>query len=176
MVTNMNKNMKCIVLIGMPGSGKTTIGKILSKKLGLKHVDIDKYIEKSTGKTIAEIFKEGEEVFRRLEKETVNKFSKEKGIVISTGGGTIKNYSNIKALKENGIIIFIDRPIENIAANVNLGNRPLLKDGVDRLYDLYDERYELYKKYSDFQIANDDSLEEAVIRIINIISNGYKKI
>jgi shikimate kinase len=172
----MNKNMKCIVLIGMPGSGKTTIGKALSKKLGLKYVDIDKYIEKSTGKTIPEIFKEGEEIFRRLEKEAVNKFSKEKGMIISTGGGTIKNYSNIKALKENGIRIFIDRPIENIVANVNLGNRPLLKDGIDRLYDLYDERYELYKKYSDFQIVNDDSLEEAAIRIINIISNGYKKI
>jgi shikimate kinase len=168
--------MKNIVLIGMPGSGKTTIGKILSKSLGLKLVDIDKYIEKSCGKTISQIFTESEEVFRKLEMDAVYKFSKEKGIIISTGGGTIKNYSNIKALKKNGIIIFIDRPIENIAAKVNFGKRPLLKDGIERLYRLYDERYGLYKKYSDFQIANDDSLEDAVEKIIRIVNQYNKKI
>ena len=173
---NMNKNIKNIVLIGMPGSGKTTIGKILSKKLGLKHVDIDKYIKKSAGKTIPEIFKESEEVFRSLEREAIKKFSKGKGMVISTGGGTVKNYSNIKALKENGIIIFVDRPIEDIAENVDLENRPLLKDGIDKLYALYDERYDLYRNYSDFQIINDVSLEEVVIRIINIVNQYYKKI
>jgi shikimate kinase len=165
----MNTNSKNFVLIGMPGCGKTTIGKILSKKSGLKLVDLDKYIEKSSGKKISQIFMEGEDVFRSLERKAVYKFSREKGIIISTGGGIIKNYSNIKALRENGIIIFIDRPIENIAANVNLSKRPLIKDGVDRLYVLYNERYELYKKYSDIQIINDGSLEEAVIKIINIV-------
>lgn len=166
----MNKNRKNIVLIGMPGSGKTTIGKILSKKLGFKLVDLDKYIEITTGKTIPQIFMEGEERFRSLERETVNRVSKENGIIISTGGGTIKDYRNIEALKENGIIIFIDRPIENIAANANLSKRPLLKDGIHKLYDIYNERYELYKKYSTFQVMNDSSLEEVVNRIIRIIN------
>lgn len=168
---NNNKDLKNIVLIGMPGSGKTTIGKILSKNLGLRLIDIDKYIEKGSGRTISEIFKESEEAFRRLEMDAVNKFAKEKGMIISTGGGTIKNYSNIKALKKNGIIIFIDRPVEDIAANVNLGKRPLLKNGIAKLYALYEERYELYKKYSDFQIANDESLEAAVEKIIKIINH-----
>jgi shikimate kinase len=166
-------NLKNIVLIGMPGSGKTTIGKILSKKLGLKLVDLDKYIEKSSRKKISQIFIEGEEIFRSLEGKAVHKFSKEKGMIISTGGGIIKDYSNIKVLKENGIIIFIDRPIENIAANVNLEKRPLIKDGIDSLYALYDERYELYKKYSDFQITNDNSLEEATKKIIDIVNQYY---
>lgn len=173
MVNSMNKN---IVLIGMPGSGKTTIGRIISKKLGLKLVDIDRYIERFTGRTISQIFTEGEEIFRDYERKAVNKFSKEKGIVISTGGGIIKDDRNIEALKKNGIIIFIDRPIENIAANTNLSKRPLLKDGIDRLYALYDERYELYKKYCDLQIVNDASLEEAVIGIINMVNQYYKKI
>jgi shikimate kinase len=162
----MKENKKNIVLIGMPGSGKTTIGKILSKRLGIRLVDIDKYIEFSTGKTIPQIFQEGEEVFRRLERETVNKLSRERGIIISTGGGTVKDYGNIEALKKNGIIIFIDRPIENIAANANIRKRPLLKDGIQNLYAIYNERYELYKNYCDYQIANVKGLEEIVQRII----------
>lgn len=168
-----NINNRNIVLIGMPGSGKTTIGKILSKKLGLKLVDLDKYIEESSRKKISKIFIEGEEIFRSLESSAVNKFSKEEGLIISTGGGTIKNYSNIKALKENGIIIFIDRPIEEIAANVKLEKRPLIKDGINRLYALYEERYELYKSYCDVQVSNDGSLEDVVIRIIKIVNEYY---
>lgn len=173
MEIDMHKN---IVLIGMPGSGKTTIGKILSKKLGLKLVDLDRYIERNSGKKIPEIFAEGEAVFRDYERRAAYKFSREKGIIISTGGGTVKDYRNMEALKKNGIIIFIDRPIENIAAQANLTKRPLLKDGIERLYTLYDERYELYKKYCDFQIINDCSLEEAALMIIDIIDEYNKKI
>lgn len=166
MVINMDKN---IVLIGMPGSGKTTIGKILSREIGIRLVDIDKYIESRTGRTISQIFTEGEKVFREYERKAVYNISREKGIIISTGGGTVKDYRNVKALKENGIIIFIDRPIENIASSASLSKRPLLKDGVDRLYSLYNERYGLYKKYCDFQITNDGSLKDAVLKIMDII-------
>lgn len=163
---NEDKN---IVLIGMPGSGKTTVGKILHKELGKRFIDMDLYIEEEYGKSITEIFEKGEEYFRELERKAVNKISCSKGIIISTGGGVIKNYSNINDLKKNGIVIFIDRPVENIAEDVTLANRPLLKDGVEKLYDILEERYKLYKDYCDFQVVNNGSIEDVVKEITRLI-------
>lgn len=166
----MRKN---IVLIGMPGCGKTTIGKILSKRLECKFIDIDEYIEETNGKSIPQIFKLGEDYFRILEMEAIDKLRKEKNLVISTGGGVVKNYINIKRLKENGAIIFIDRCIENIAEDVNISNRPILKSGINKLHELFQERYEYYKNYSDFHVINDGSVEEVVERTIDMISRRY---
>lgn len=163
----MRKN---IVLIGMPGCGKTTIGKILSKRLECKFIDIDEYIEETNGKSIPQIFKLGEDYFRILEMEAVDKLRKEKNLVISTGGGVVKNYINIKRLKENGVIIFIDRCIENIAEDINISNRPILKSGINKLHELFQERYEYYKNYSDFHVINDGSVEEVVERTMDMIS------
>jgi len=165
----MYKMDKNIVLIGMPGCGKTTIGKILSKKLGYKFIDVDEYIEENSGKSISQLFELGEDYFRTLEMEAVNKLSSEKATVISTGGGVIKNYSNMKELKENGLVIFIDRDIENIAEDVKVSKRPLLKDGVNKLYEIFNERYELYKKYCDYHVINSSSIEEVVKRIMEVI-------
>lgn len=162
----MKKN---IVLIGMPGCGKTIIGKTLYKKLEFDFVDIDRYIEEKSGKLIPELFKEGEDYFRNLEREAVNELSKEENLVISTGGGVIKNYSNIEDLKKNGVVIFIDRPVENIAQDVEVSHRPLLKDGVQKIYELFNERYEMYKKYSDFHVVNDSNIENVVEQIIDIV-------
>lgn len=161
--------IKNIVLIGMPGCGKTTIGKILSERLEAKFIDIDKYIEKYNKKSITEIFQQGEEYFRNIERKAVLKINKEKNCVISTGGGVIKNYLNMEDLKKNGIIIFIDRPIESIAKDVNMSNRPLLKQGVESLYNIFEERYELYKKYCDFQVINQGGIEAAVESILEVI-------
>lgn len=161
--------MKNIVLIGMPGCGKTTIGKILSEKLNMKYCDIDEYIEKKTGRTIPEIFQDGEEEFRRIEREAVLEVSKGKDMAIATGGGVIKSFINIENLRRNGIIIFINRPIENIMGDIDADNRPLIKDKKEKLYSLYKERYPLYKKYCDYQVMNIGSLEEVVERIIEII-------
>lgn len=163
---NLNKN---IVLIGMPGCGKTTLGQLLSKHLGIKFIDVDCYVEQSTNKTIPELFEKGEEHFRRCESEAIKELSKEKGIIISTGGGVIKNPDNMAALKKNGTIIFIDRPIEDILTDPTLSNRPLLKGGVHKIYDLLNERYDLYKKYCDFRIVDDKSIEDALKKIVNIL-------
>jgi shikimate kinase len=163
---NMDRN---IVLIGMPGSGKTTVGKILYRRLGLKFVDVDEYIEEESGKSIPELFSVSENHFRNVESESIRKLSMGNSSVIATGGGGIKNDINIKELKKNGIVVFIDRPLENIASDVEISKRPLLKEGVQKLYDLYDERYEIYKKHSDIHVLNDKKIDDVVERIIEKI-------
>ncbi|GIM29532.1 shikimate kinase [Clostridium polyendosporum] len=168
----MNYLTNNIVLIGMPGCGKTTIGKMVSEKLKMDFIDLDEFIEKITGDSIKEIFKHGEEHFRNLESEAVCEVSKFKSTVISTGGGVIKKHINIEKLKENGLIIFIDRSIEDIASDVKISSRPLLKDGPQRLYELFDERYNLYNKYSDIIVKNNGEIEDIVEEIIKIYNNN----
>lgn len=159
-----------IVLIGMPGSGKTTIGSLLSKKLNKKFIDMDELIEKTEEKSISDIFVIGEEHFRNIESNIARNLSNEKSsIVISTGGGIIKRKENIDFLKINSIIIFINRPLEKIIQDININNRPLLKRNTEDIYKLYNERILLYEKYSDLEILNDDTIECAVNKIINSI-------
>lgn len=162
----MDKN---IVLIGMPGCGKSTIGEILANNLDIEFCDVDKYIEEKHDKKISDIFKNEEEYFRRLETDAVCDVVKKCPQVISTGGGVVKNSFNIEKLKENGIIIFIDRPIENILNDVDISERPLLKDGKEKIISLYKERYPLYKKYCDYIVKNDVSIDEVVKRLVSIV-------
>ena len=161
---------KNIVLIGMPGCGKSTIGKILASKIGYKFEDLDDYIESISGKTIKELFLKGEENFRQWEQEAVTKIYDKTGMVIATGGGTIKSTFNMKLLMKRGIIIFIDRPIDNIMKDIDIRTRPLLKDGVEKLYDLYDERYNIYKAYSDVKINNSGTIKESIDEILKSIT------
>lgn len=160
---NFNKN---IVLIGMPGCGKTLIGKMLSEKLHRNFIDLDEYIEKVEGCSITEIFKNGEENFRSLETEAVIFASKSKSSIIATGGGVIKKAKNIEKLKENGIIFFIDKSPQDIICDINLSTRPLLKNSMQNVNTLFEERYELYKLYSDIIIKDDGKRQEIVEKII----------
>lgn len=166
--------MKNIVLIGMPGCGKTTIGKILARELGMKYCGIDEYIETSKSKTISEIFKDGEESFRQIEREAVLEISKEENTVIATGGGVIKSFENIENLRKNGIIIFLNRPVENILTDIDTVTRPLLKDGKEKLYTLFKERYTLYKEYSHYEVMNIGEIQKVTQKIIEIIKNENK--
>ena len=165
---NKNYRMKNIVLIGMPGCGKSVIGQILAEKLGMTFLDIDTYIEESTKHTITEIFKNGEEGFRDIEAKAVEEVSEKAPAVISTGGGVIKRYENILNLKKNGIIIYINRPIENIAVDIDVEARPLLSKDPSQLYRLYKERGPLYKKYCDHEIMNIGNIDDVVSNIIEI--------
>ena len=162
----MNKN---IVLIGMSGSGKTTIGKALSIILNKKLIDIDSYIEKTEGKSILEIFDKGEAHFREIVSKAVLMISKNIDSIISTGGGIIKKEKNMALLKENGIVIYIDRPVEMILKDIDDTNRPLLKNNKTNLYEMYELRNPLYKKYSDLIVVNDASEEMVINKIIKIL-------
>ncbi len=159
-----------VVIIGMPGSGKTTIGKILGRELDLKFYDMDEYIQERTSKSILELFENGEDYFRNIETDMCRELSKEKNVLISTGGGVVKKKENIDALKKDALIIFLDRPVEKILEDVDVSKRPLLKDGKERVINLYNERYELYKKYSDEIVVNDSDMIEVIERLKNVIA------
>ncbi len=146
-----------VVLIGMPGSGKSTIGKLIAKKTGKKFIDSDDEIIKREQKSISEIFATvGEQGFRNIESEVILSLSTVQNAVIATGGGAILNKNNIDLLKENGKIYFIDRPLEDIAAT---DDRPLSSNRND-LEKRYRERYEIYCSCCDKQIkiSNDPDL------------------
>lgn len=160
--------MKSIALIGMPGCGKSTIGKLLADRLNFQFVDMDSFIENHYKTTIKELFSIGEEHFRDCESEVCKSLSEKEKTVISTGGGVVKREKNITALKKNCVIIFIDRDVEDILSDIDFSSRPLLAKGhKENLLRLYDERFELYKSYCDFSVKNDSDLETLVEEIVS---------
>ncbi|MBS6503147.1 MAG: AAA family ATPase [Clostridium sp.] len=163
----MDKNI--ILLIGMPGCGKSTIGEELANKINYDFCDMDKYIEEISNSTVKELFNISEEYFRDYETLACKELSNKSKIIISSGGGIIKRKKNIDFFKDTGIIIFIDRPIEDILKDVDTSSRPLLSDGKSKLYNLYSERYNLYNNYCEIKIVNDTTIEETIDKIIKII-------
>ena len=130
-----------IVLIGMPSSGKTTVGRILAEKCGKELADTDEYIVKKIGMPIADFFAQhGEAEFRKIEKETVAGLASTGGKIIATGGGAVLDAENVRALKQNGVLVFLDRRPENLIAT---DDRPL-SSRRSALEKLYAERYDIY--------------------------------
>lgn len=160
-----------LAFIGMMGSGKTTISKVLSNLLSLKYFSIDEEIEKNNKKTITDIFKEeGEAYFRNEELLTVSKLAKENNAVVDCGGGIILNPENIKILKENGfIVLFLDRGIDAIFEDIDFNTRPLLKENPEKLFEIYNHRIEKYRTYADYIIDNDGSIDKVVKSIKNLV-------
>lgn len=164
-----------LVLIGMPGSGKTTLGQLVADRLQWEFCDTDQFVEKRAGRSISDIFRlEGEEAFRRLETEAIREFSRRRKVVIATGGGSVTRPENMDLLAHNGRIIYIDRPIEQIAA-AKLSGRPLLAGDNGRLYKLYEERKHLYEHYATHRIVNGQRPEKVVDAILPIMKGREKK-
>lgn len=116
--------MKNIVLIGMPGCGKTTFGRALAERLHRPFVDADAYLEEKEGRTIQSFFAESEKAFRDAEERTVEDLSARQGLIIATGGGVVKRQSNVVKLHASGLIIFIDRRAEDIVTDVEVEKGP----------------------------------------------------
>lgn len=161
--------MANIVLIGMPGAGKTTIGRKLSKALGRPVLDADDKVVEQTGRTIKDLFQEGEDVFRQAETEAVKTLAALDGIIISCGGGVVKRPENIGYLQQNGKIFFLNRDLAAIAGSVDKVTRPLLNSAEDRLTQLYKERLPLYLKYADYTIPVDEDFDKTTEYIIELV-------
>lgn len=150
-VKGIKRDNSNIIIIGMPGSGKSSIGRNLAKNLNREFIDIDKEIEKNQNMSIPNIFKNyGEQYFRNIEKEMVEKVGKLQGKVISTGGGVIIDSDNYYPLKQNGVIFNITRHLDNLSSK----GRPLSQGGRDKIYKLYNERKNNYDYFKDFDIEN----------------------
>ena len=153
-----------IVLVGMPCSGKSSVGKLLAEKLGAEYFDSDEKIVERVEMPISAYFQsKGEEAFRDVEGTVLLKAAVLSGAVISTGGGAILRSDNISALRENGKIYFIDRPLEKLTPSED---RPL-SSTADELKKLYGERYERYCAVCDVRIDGDGTPEEVCQRILD---------
>jgi shikimate kinase len=166
----MNKN---IALIGFMGSGKSMIARELGIRLKAQVVATDALIEAREGKTIHEVFKsKGEAYFRDVESEIIKELSLRRGIIIDCGGGAVLCRENLKLLKTNGIVFYLQATPEVIYQRIkDEGHRPLLKvpDPLGRVKELYQQRLPLYNQ-ADYTIdANDASIEGPVVEILKKI-------
>jgi len=165
-----------IVLIGMSGAGKTTIGMALSYKFKMAFVDMDAYIEKKYNKSVSEIFAEqGEEYFRNIETETAKYLSENyENTIISTGGGVVLREENMAYLKETGTVVYINRTVNNILSTLNAEKRPLLKSNPEKLYEMYEKRHPLYLKYADICVLNSGGFQECVNNVYEVVHSVQK--
>ena len=163
-VLNTRRN---IVLTGMSLAGKTTVGTLLSRTLGRDLADTDDMIIEAEQRPITEIFAvDGEGYFRDVESEMTRILSPRTGMIIATGGGAILRPQNVDALKKNGIIIFLDRPLEQI---LPADDRPLANTR-DKVVALHKKRYPIYCAVSDERVPNDISPEDVMARILERLS------
>lgn len=161
-----------VFLIGMPGCGKTSLGKIAAQNLKIEFTDTDSEIEKRAGTDISTIFEQkGEDFFRTLETEVLKDEIKKSGNrIISTGGGIVVREENIEILQNSGAeVIFIDRHPELIAKGTDNSKRPLIKDNTEAVFKLYDQRYKKYNRACSSRIINDSDIKNAVSALIERI-------
>ena len=157
--------LRNIVLIGMPGSGKTTIAAALSRALGREAVEADDLISQKAGMSIPEIFAQsGEEGFRALETEVLAEQGKRSGIILSTGGGCVTRPENYPLLHQNGVIFCLTRALSKLPTD----GRPISQS--TDLAQLYARREPLYRRFADVMVSNDGAPEDTLHTIMEVLS------
>ncbi|MBQ7548924.1 MAG: shikimate kinase, partial [Clostridia bacterium] len=157
---------KNIVLIGMPGCGKSTVGAGLAELTGRPFIDTDAEIVKKEGRPIPEIFSaDGEEYFRIAEFAAVAEAGKKTGVIISTGGGAVMREENREALSQNGTVIYLKRDVASLARD----GRPLSADG-EAVEKLYRQRKKIYETFASFSIEVDNDIDATVREVMKCIS------
>ncbi|MEH0156145.1 shikimate kinase [Limibacter armeniacum] len=169
-----------VYLIGMPGSGKSTLGKKLAEAMQYAFVDLDTEIESSEGKSIPDIFEhDGEDYFRKIEKYILQKTTPD-NTIIATGGGAPCFYDNMDFINNNGVSIFIDTPVKELASRVmkQIGDRPLL-DGIENLEDmtrlLAGKREKRIGFYEQADIVLEDDQEIDITSLVQQVYNFDKQ-
>ncbi|MBQ8556841.1 MAG: shikimate kinase [Clostridia bacterium] len=145
-----------VFLIGMPGCGKSSLGKRVANNMELPYVDTDARIEQAAGCTTSQIFERyGEPAFRNAETNVLIQLTREPGSIVSTGGGLVMRETNRAIMRNHGVIVLIDRPLEQIMGDIKLDRRPLLaKKGLSEVERLYHERIETYRAVADAVLDN----------------------
>ena len=156
----LRRQMENLILIGMPGCGKSTIGKLLAEETGKRFVDADEALEARLNRKITDIIpKDGEAAFRQMETDTLSELGKQSGLVIATGGGCVTQARNYPLLHQNGTILWLTREIQKLPTD----GRPLSQAG--KLNEMYEKRQPLYRQFADEEISNDDPVDQTLSRI-----------
>jgi len=163
-----------IYLIGMPGSGKTTLGQALAAALSLPFADMDARIEAFANMPIARIFAESdEEAFRRMESEALAQCAGEPPQVIATGGGAVLREGNVALMRATGTVLWIDRPLDHILSDLRQDTRPLLAgDAAQRLRALYAERKALYRAAAHHRLDNRGAQEVTLRHALAVLKEN----
>lgn len=174
MIIERNNKFERIILIGMPCSGKSSIGRALAQHYRLDFLDMDEEIVKAAGMSIQEIFEsKGEAAFREIETQVAQKLSETKNVLIATGGGVVTRDNNMQFFKkDSSLIIFIHRNFYKLVTTPKciMDKRPMLKKtSFDKLLNLYKTRLPLYKKYCDIETHNDTTKDDALLEMIRAV-------
>ena len=162
----LRRQMENIILIGMPGCGKSTIGKLLAQRTGKKFVDADDALEARLGRKITDIIpQDGEAAFRRMESDTLSELGKQSGLVIATGGGCVTQQRNYPLLHQNGTILWLTRQLHKLPTE----GRPLSQPG--KLQEMFAQRQSLYRQFADAEISNDGPVEETLEAIRAVLES-----
>lgn len=159
--------MENIVLVGMPGCGKSTVGRLLAEQTGKQFIDADTALEETAGRKITDIIpNDGVEAFRSLETQTLADWGKKSGLVLATGGGCVTKERNYPLLHQNGTIVWLTRDLSSLP----IDGRPLSQSG--KLEEMFRQREPMYRRFADLVIDNSGSPAETVQKILTALEEN----